>query len=164
MSNSQNQPIVKGADPGVAGEPGKANGTTMLTIGCKLPNGLVCEMGKYGDESYTQVRLNGANSARVIGGYGLTQVSKDFWDAWYKKNKGLSFMRGKEPLVFAHGDESSAADHAKDNAEIRTGLEALDPFKDDRIKMVNGAPRVEVDMDHLNAGRAAVAQFGGGRR
>lgn len=159
MSNEKTPP--QGAQQQAAGEPGKANGTEMLTVGCKLPNGLVCELGKVGDESYTVVRLNGANSALVVGGYGLTQnVSASFWAAWMKKNKHLEFVR--KGLVFAHGDIASATDHAKDNAERRTGLEALDPMK--KLVGPDGKVLVETDMNHFNQGRSDVAQFGGGRR
>src|SRR6185312_6535858 len=35
----------------------------------------------------TRVRLNGANSTRIIGGYGLTQVDADFWAEWMKTHK-----------------------------------------------------------------------------
>lgn len=159
MSNDKTTP--QGAPQAAAGQPDKANGTEMVTVGCKLPNGLVCEMGKLGDETYTTVRLNGANSARVVGGYGITPgVSASFWNAWMKKNKGLEFVR--KGLVFAHTDEASAADHAKDRAEVRSGLEALDPMK--KVTGPDGKVLVETDMNHFNQGRADVAQFGGGRR
>jgi hypothetical protein len=154
---------VTGAPPPPAGEPDKANGTTMVVVGCKLPNGLICEMGKVGDENYRAVRLNGANSAKIVGGHGLTHVSADFWNAWYKKNKHLEFVR--KALVFAHGDEASASDHAADRAEVRTGMEPLDPIKSlANVKGPDGKPLVEMDADHFNQGRADVAQFGGGRR
>lgn len=161
----QTQNPLKGANHLAAGQPEKANGTTMVTVACKLPNGIICEMGKFGDENYTRVALNGANSARVVGGYGLTPVSKEFWDAWVAKNRNLEFVR--KGLVFAHNDNASAADEAKDRGEVRTGLEALNPFKDERIKGIlgpDGKPLVEVDMNHFNQGRADVAQFGGARR
>jgi hypothetical protein len=159
MSNEKTLP--QGATQAAAGQPDKANGTEVVTVGCKLPNGLICELGKPGDENYTSVRLNGANSARVVGGYGITpHVSASFWNAWMKKNKGLSFVRAG--LVFSHTDEASAADHAKDNAERRSGLEALDPMK--KLVGADGKVLVETDLNHFNQGRADVAQFGGGRR
>ena len=39
-----------------------------VTIGCKLATGLIIGIGG------KQVTLNGANSSRIIGGYGLTRV------------------------------------------------------------------------------------------
>lgn len=38
-----------------------------VTVGCKLPNGLILEQGAY------KVELNGSNSSIVVGGYGLTE-------------------------------------------------------------------------------------------
>lgn len=145
-----------------AGQPDKVNGTATVIIGCKLPNGLVCEMGKYGDENYTRVILNGANSSRVVGGYGLTTVSLEFWNAWYKKSKHLEFVR--KGLIFAHGDDASAADHAKDHASVLTGLEPLDPVKDlAKVKGLDGKPLVEVDQTHFSEGQQAMRELGGGR-
>jgi hypothetical protein len=159
MSNEKTPP--QGAPQAAAGQLDKANGTEVVTVGCKLPNGLICELGKPGDENYTAVRLNGANDARVVGGYGLTPfVSASFWAAWMKKNKGLSFVR--KGLVFAHNDEASAADHAKDTAELRSGLEALDPMK--KLVGPDGKVLVETDMNHFTQGKRDMAQFGGGRR
>lgn len=159
MSNTPTPPTTPTQAP--VGQLDKAGGTQMVTVGCKLPNGLVCEMGKVGDENHTVVRLNGANSARVIGGYGLTQVSAEFWGAWVKKHKSLQFVR--DGLVFAHGDDASASDHAKDFITKRTGFEAIDPTK--KILGPDGkTPLLETDIEHWNQGRQDVAQFGGARR
>lgn len=154
MTEPTKTPLV-GAPQAAAGEPDKANGTAMVTVGCKLPNGLIMELGKVGDDDYQTVRLNGGNDANIIGGYGLTAVSKSFWDAWMKRNHKLGFV--KRAMVFVHGDIASARDHAQDNAGIRTGFEAIDPEK--KILGVDGKPLLETDMTHLNEGRAQVAQF-----
>lgn len=151
---------LKGATLPAAGEPDKANGTKMVTIGCKQANGILCEMGKFGQEEYTRVYLNGSNSARVIGGFGFTQVSQSFWEAWYKKNKHLEFVR--KGVVFVHGDNASAEDHAKDRAELKTGFEPIDPMQP--ILGADGKPIVEVDAAHFQQGRQDMTQFGGGRR
>lgn len=140
MSNPQPpKPLPQGAPQIAAGEPGKVNGTQTVVIGCKLPLGLLCELGKVGDEDHHVVRLNGSNSARIVGGYGLTTVSKDFWDAWFKDHRSMDFV--KKGFVFAHGDEASAIDHATERAGEANGLEALDP---------NKAPKgIEVDKNHM---------------
>lgn len=138
------------------GQPEKANGTEMVVVGCKLPNGLICEMGKAGDDNYTRVVLKGANDSQVIGGFGLTPVSKAFWEAWRQKHQRLEFVR--KGLVFMHKDTASAADHAKDSAQLRSGLEPLDPFK----KTVNdkGEVLLEVDRDHFAQAQRAAVQAG----
>lgn len=153
---------VTGAAQQVAGQPDKANGTVMVVVGCKLPHGIVLEAGRYGDPNYTRVRLNGSNSARVVGGYGLTDVSRDFWETWYKGHRNLGFVR--DGFVFVHGDEASAAAHAREQAGKRTGLEPLDPTRPDpRVKGIvdrDGKPLVEVDANHFQQGRRDVAEFG----
>lgn len=142
----------------VAGEPDKQGGTKMIWVGCKLPNGLICELGSRDDENYRAVRLNGANDTRVIGGYGLTQVSEAFWNAWVKKHARLDFV--KKALVFVEGDRESAEAHAAETAEVKTGLEPLDPLK----KITNpetGDVLLEVDTGHFAQGRRDMARLGG---
>ncbi|STM78065.1 Uncharacterised protein [Escherichia coli] len=50
----------------------------MVTVGCKLPNGLVLEVG----QKRVQVAGWRNNAVKIVGGYGLTQVDKVFFDAW----------------------------------------------------------------------------------
>lgn len=162
MTDPTKQTPPQGATQQAAGEPGKANSTVMVVVGCKLPNGLLCEVGKMGDDNHTRVRLNGTNDARVIGGYGLTDVSKEFWDTWYKKNRHLEFVR--KGFVFVHGDAASAADEAKDRAGVLNGMEPLPQTgADPRVKGLlgpDGKPMVETDLNHLAQGKTDVAQFG----
>lgn len=142
------------------GDPKRANSTKMIWVGCKLPNGLLCEMGTRDDENYHSVRLNGANDA-AIAGYGLTQVPEDFWNAWVKKHARLEFVR--KAHVFVEGDRASAEAHATETAEIKTGLEPLDPLK----KITDpetGAVILEVDTEHFQRGRRELARMGQGRR
>lgn len=144
----------KGTPPIPAGEIGKANSTTMVTVGCKLPNGLICELGKFGDEDYRQVRLNGANDSSIVGGFGLTEVSKGFWDVWVKKHARLAFVRGGH--VFAMNDKDSARDFAQERAGVKTGFEALDPMKGMSDK--DGNLLITPDVNHLTQGKRDTAQ------
>lgn len=48
--------------------------SSTVTVGCKLPNGLVLELAGQKHE------LAGARTAKA-GGYGLTPVPADFWQA-----------------------------------------------------------------------------------
>lgn len=91
-----------------------------VSVGCKLPNGIVMELGEK-----RQV-LNGANSSVLIGGHGITEnVDKEFFDAWAAKNKDLSFVKGG--FVFAHEKAANVSAEAKDRSKQKTGLEPLDP-------------------------------------
>lgn len=90
-----------------------------VTVGCKLPNGLHLDVqGK-------RHTLAGANSSRIIGGYGLTEVPKDFWDAWVAEHKDFPPVVNGE--IFAQATSKSAEDKAKDQAEVRSGFEGLNP-------------------------------------
>lgn len=105
----------------------ESNSTETVTVGCKLPHGLILDLTVPGQPP-RRVRIRGRNAARIIGGYGITPgVPKAFWDEWRKKNAALPFV--KNELIFAEADAASARDHAKDNEKLTTGLEAIDPNK-----------------------------------
>jgi hypothetical protein len=125
-----------------------------LIVGCKLPNGLILEMGRYGDTRYQKVEVKGANSAKVAGGYGLTPVDAEFWAAWLKKHAHLDCVT--KGHVFAHSTEASAISHATERAELKTGLERLDPVK-------NLPENVEVDREHKKAADRETAEIYGSR-
>ena len=83
-----------------------------VTVGCKLPNGLILEQGGY------KVELNGSNSSLVVGGYGLTgNVDKEAFEAWLAVHADQPYVR--KELVFAQAK-------ANENASEKTGLEGLD--------------------------------------
>ena len=92
--------------------------TQTVTVGCKLPHGLVLEVGS------TSVTLNGANASNIIGGYGLTEgVDKAFFDAWLKKNEHLPFVRNQ--MVFAQSTTDDAKAEALEKAHEKTGFEGM---------------------------------------
>ena len=92
-----------------------------ITVGCKLPNGLHIKVAD------RVVTLNGANSSRIVGGYGLTTVDKDFYEAWAKEY--AAFGQLKDGLIFAQDKPADADAKAKDNAKRKSGLEPLDADK-----------------------------------
>lgn len=93
----------------------------LVTVGCNLPNGLHLDLqGK-------RVTLNGANSSRIVGGYGLTQVDKEFWEAWAKDYADSPLLLNG--LVFAQGSEARASAKASEQAEVKSGFEQLVPGK-----------------------------------
>lgn len=123
---------------------------TTVTVGCKLPNGLILEMGKKGDANHKTATLNGANAAavQVAGGYGLTEVDGAFYEAWAKKHHWLPAL--KSGAIFVQDNRENATAAAIDTSELRTGLERLDP---------KAAPKgIVVDADHMAQSRRDVAQ------
>lgn len=93
----------------------------MIAIGCKLPNGLLLRHG--GEEHH----LAGANSSRVIGGYGISQIPADFWAGW--KTEYAKFPPLKNNLIFEQATVAKAEDQAKEQAGVKSGLEPLDQKK-----------------------------------
>jgi len=92
-----------------------------VTVGCKIVNGVIlAHQGK-------RVTLKGANSSRVIGGYGMTEVDKDFFEAWCKANADSALLSGN--IIFAQERASMADGKAKEQAGIKTGFEPIDPEK-----------------------------------
>lgn len=90
----------------------------LVTVGCKLPNGLVLDQ-----DGYT-VELNGSNSSLVVGGYGLTEgVDKDAFEKWLSVHKDQPYV--KKDLVFAQAKTNSAQAKASENAQVKSGLEGL---------------------------------------
>ena len=91
----------------------------IITVGCKLPNGLLAEVGD------KQIKFNGTHSSAIIHGHGITDdVPKDFWEAWLAKHEGW-FEPLKKGLIFAHGQERSIRAEAKEKIDTKTGLEGL---------------------------------------
>lgn len=89
-----------------------------VTVGCKLPHGLVITVGG------RSVTLNGVNSSRIIGGYGLTVVDKDFFEAWKIEFSTSPLVRND--LIFDQDTAAKAESQAKEQAEVLSGLEPID--------------------------------------
>ena len=75
----------------------------------------------------TRVRLNGANSGRIVGGYGMTQVDAEFWAEWMKTHK--DFPPVKSGAVKAQPTRERAMAQAMDEKDLKTKLEPIDPDK-----------------------------------
>ncbi|MDE3023343.1 MAG: hypothetical protein KGI54_16090 [Pseudomonadota bacterium] len=97
-----------------------------VTVGCKLPHGLILEIGK---QKYV---LNGAHTAQVLGfngeRIGITHnVDKDFFDKWMETHK--EYQPVKAGLIFAHEKEANVIAEGKEKKKVKTGFEAIDPDK-----------------------------------
>ncbi len=100
-----------------------------VSIGCRLPHGVVLAVVTNSGDRRT-VTLNGANKALLIGGCGITDVPRDFWNEWKRRNKD-SVMLSKG-TVFATGSASETAQEAKTREGDKTGFEQADPASVDR--------------------------------
>lgn len=120
---------------------------THVTIGCKLPHGLIIS-AKNNEGEVVSVTLNGANAARIVGGYGITEnVPLELWNAWLKRHhKHAAVVNGQ---VFQHTDLKSVESEARNRRDVVTGLEPIDPIKNGMLKGANG----ELDDEALKSYR-----------
>lgn len=89
-----------------------------VTIGCKIPIGLVLEVGK------ERITLNGSNKTLIPEyGVGLTEVDKNISDQWFKENSHRSCVVNN--LVFVEKTNESARDKAKDLIKVKSGTERI---------------------------------------
>ncbi len=116
----------------------------LLTIGCKLPSGLLLEMGDPLDkDNYKSVHLQGANQGEYRGrneqgkifhstteqGFGLTKVDSDFWGAWCKKYEVNSKRWLRDGVIFIAESTDEARGEAADKVDVVTGYEQRNPDK-----------------------------------
>lgn len=133
-----------------------------VTVACKLPSGLQCEIADYTFEDmganraatksnvktfflrgWAQERI-GDNNERmgehhlVKGGYGLTQVPKEDWEKWLEQSKDTPYVRNG--LIFASPTLARATAQAIEQKEIKSGLEAIKPNVIENGRVVSGDP------------------------
>ena len=118
----------------------------LVTVGCKLPQGLIIEMGYEAvpggikkSADYKAVTLNGANQHSVLLGSlrtpspadlrpGITNnVDEAFFDAWVEAHKDTNLVKNK--LVFKAKNAGEATAQAADLTKKKIGMEAVDPSK-----------------------------------
>lgn len=117
-----------------------------VDVCCKLPNGLHLAVFRMEDhvepvmgggvrtvqravpEGRVTVRGTGRrlDDPRIVGGYAVTRgVDADLWARWMAQNKDSDIVRNG--LIFADEKPAMATGKAKEQADIRSGLEPLDP-------------------------------------
>lgn len=101
-----------------------------ILVACKLPHGIYLDVGKQ------RVKLNGVmQSGRLEAPFftapansvGLTKVPRDFWDAWI--NDHQEFEPVKKGLIFASSKKKRLLDEADEKADLKSGLERINPSK-----------------------------------
>lgn len=135
-----------------------AKSAAMVTVACKLPNGLWLQLYDMvdGREMTPQgpntvkvarkrgepIKLNGCalkfgqtSEVPMPGGYALTQVPADFWERWLAANEDADIVQNR--LVFAHDSADKAASQARDQLKekVKSGLEPIDPKNPPRVGM-----------------------------
>jgi len=106
-----------------------------VTIGCRLPHGLVLE------HNGVSVILKGKNTKVVAGMYipeqdfATTDVDADFWEAWFTQHS--TFPAVLSGAIFIAKDAASAESIAKELRNEPTGMEQLDPTKEKDVKKLD---------------------------
>lgn len=95
-----------------------------VTIGCKLPNGIIMQV-----EGHKDVRINGWNNNAIIGAdHGLTEdVPAAVWEAWSNLHAESKLVKGG--FIFATKNEREAKAKAKDQKDNKSGHEQLPKVK-----------------------------------
>lgn len=149
-AEAQEQKAARVAKPVSTGE--------TVTIGLKLPNGLILQLQSeqdvrfpvmgggfhvekqmrpdYSKPSYTlhgnRFPFGEQPRCLIVGGFAMTPgIPLDFWKLWREQNKDLDLV--KSGLIFAQETADSARDEAKDKATLRSGLEPLSQKNDPRV-------------------------------
>lgn len=128
---------------------GPVSGKDTITIACKLPTGIVMRLnrpievripmlGRPGEfivdkmdqpDLDTQYIVAGPLRGDVlttVGGYALTPgIPRDFAEEWFRQFKDASFV--KSGMIFMEGNEQRSRDRAREQEEIRSGYERLNP-------------------------------------
>lgn len=96
-----------------------------VTIGCKLPHGIVLE---HPMNPMVKVTIQGINKSLVIGSnFITTEVDADFWDMWISVHS--EFPAVKSGAIFVAKNEQDARAMAAERKSEKTGFEGMDPAK-----------------------------------
>lgn len=101
----------------------------MVMVANKLPLGIHLDLpnGARVTIKGTALPAEKQREEPLPGGYILTPVDEAHWLAWRERNKNWDPVVRK--LIFASPRADAARGIAKEQAELRTGLEPLDPEK-----------------------------------
>lgn len=94
----------------------------MLTIACKMPQGLHIPM-----PDGSMLKLHGTHSPFALMGHGMTDVKTATWNIVEDTYANAPWLVNE--VVFAMGDKESAADKAEDRQAVKAGFEPVDPLK-----------------------------------
>lgn len=144
-----------------------------VSVACKFPGGLIIRAFRYEEISeptatgwhqrkiaieVARHTLRGPNASLargepnptgihpsliVSGGYSVTAgVPADLWHAFLNDNKDSDLIRNR--IVFALDSDDRARDAGKEHAEVRSGMEPVDPASADAIRRRVGRERLRI--------------------
>lgn len=150
---------AKVATPSLNPPPRQQSGE-FVYVGCKLPHGLRMELIPSWDKLKAPPRgprftLKGANTIQtggILGAsqgihpYAITQVPKDFWDQWYERYKDSDYIKNGQIFVVGKNKKDAISEAANRVNGVKTGLEALQPDGDPRIKALSDPHKPETQV------------------
>ena len=98
-----------------------------VTIGCRLPNGLILEVGDQSVELAGQRQTQQRSKIIILSpdDYGTTEVDASFWEAW-KQIVGKDFAPLVSGAIFEAKNQNDAGAKAKDLKSKKTGHESME--------------------------------------
>lgn len=158
MPQAQAQAAVLDGEPAKVESTAPSGNRETVTVGCKLPNGLVLRVYDWHDHvdalagggtrqskiarrrgneehvihgntiKFADLRAGNLPNHAIVGGFGLTTGIPK--DFWETwYEQNKDTPLVKSGLVFAHSQELSARSIAKERETLRSGLEPIDPEK-----------------------------------
>ena len=97
-----------------------------ITIGCRLPSGLIIKVGDKSVELEGQRQTQKRSPVILLSNddYGTTEVDASFWEAW-KQAVGEDFAPLKSGAIFEAKNQTEASAKAKDLKSKKTGHEPM---------------------------------------
>lgn len=134
--------------------------TGVIVVACKLPAGLIIEVGTLGEDNHVRMEIAGPNSSLrtgrpggiLVGGYAFTPVPKDVWAEFIRLHRNAPYLRNRAVYAEETLDQAQAA--ALTDGNTKLGFERLDPDK-----LPAG---LESNADHLKVVKAQAAKLNAG--
>lgn len=150
----------------------RKKGSQTVYVGCKFPRGVMLQLHEKGEIDVPmmgggfkkrpifmplpdqQVRLKGSvipfgaiPNYPIIGGYGITEVPRAFWEQWVPQNKAMHDGWLRENVICVLDDLPDATAFAKEHGEVRCGLEPMNPAGDKRAEQSANPNLSDVETD-----------------
>jgi hypothetical protein len=128
-----------------------------VVVACKIPAGLILEVGSVAKDTYRRVEIagpnttyrTGQNTGLIVGGYAFTTVPADLWAEFVRTRSKAAFLQNR--AVYAEDTMDKAHAAALTDSKTLIGFERLNPDKP--------AEGLEADKDHLKVVKAQAAKL-----
>src|SRR5882724_379731 len=134
--------------------------TDVVIVACKLPAGLIIEVGTLGQDDHYRVEDAGPNTSLrtgrpggiLVGGYAFSPVRRDAWAEFVRTHKNAAYLKNR--AVYAEDSLDKAQAAALTDGNTLLGFERLNPDK-----LPDG---LEPDADHLKAAKREASKLNAG--